>query len=228
MPIFRLFILLFITSFCVVHSENLPTYRMVDLGLFETDSSYAYSINEKGQILGTFQENNRSYFFIWDEINGIKFIEPPEHHIFSSMMLNNEGQIAGKMLLPSSNNQTIFYWDINLGFWEIESGITNCFIYGFNDKGQILGVLNGQIILWDHGKKINLSSLFYSQIPGEWSSLHSPRLNNFGHVALLAYDQKLEQNRLFIWNPLGFIIQIQISVLEKSPLPVRIVGINKY
>lgn len=200
-------IFLFVTSFCAVHSENLSTYKIIDLGLFETDSSYAFSINEKGQILGTFRENNLSYAFLWDEINGLKIMEPPEDYIFSSMRLNNEGQIAGMMYLPSSATWTIFYWDIHLGFWEIESG--NCSIIGFNDKGQILGRLNNQIIIWDHGKKTDLKSLFLNEVPGDWGMIHTPHLNNLGHVAFSVFDYTLGKCKFFIWD--GNFIPISLN-----------------
>lgn len=98
----KLCFLFFLFSFFNLKAEEFLTYKIIDLDLFETDSSGTISINEKGQILGAFQENNCSYVFLWDETNGLKIIEPPEHYIFGSMRLNNKGQIAGMMYLPNS------------------------------------------------------------------------------------------------------------------------------
>lgn len=208
MHILNIFFLL-IAYFCVVNAEEFPNYKIIDLGLFETDSSNALSINEKGQILGTFRENNHSYVFLWEEKTGIKIIDPFENHIFSgNLLLNNQGQLTGMMQALDSKIKKIFYWDLCCGYWEIESlGVLNedgesvtCSLLDFNDKGQILGILNGQIILWDHGKKIDLSALFCKQISGQWTSFLNPCLNNLGHIAFTVFDQKIKQYRAFFWD----------------------------
>lgn len=86
-----------------------------------------------------------------------------------------------------------------MGFWEIESG-TNCSILEFNDLGQILGRINNHIMIWDHGKKTNLTSLFLSQFPGNWGTLRASNLNNLGCVAFSVFDHNLSKCKFFIWD----------------------------
>ncbi len=64
MNILKLFVFLFITFVCAIHSENLPIYRLIDMGLFEMDGSCACAINENNQVLGKFSENENKYIFL--------------------------------------------------------------------------------------------------------------------------------------------------------------------
>jgi hypothetical protein len=205
MKILKLFVFLFITSFCVVHSEDFPRYRMVDLGLFETDYSSAYAINENNELLGVFSENENKYCFIWNEVNGLKIFKFPEgYESCRELKFNNKGQIVGVFFAQLINHLTLFYWDITSGFWEIESlneNSGNLSIYGFNDKGQILGSKNNQqLLLWDHGKIINILEILKKQVPGNWGHFGSASLNNQGYVAFSVYEKDLKKYISFFWN----------------------------
>lgn len=206
MKVLRYSILLFVVFFSFLSADELPTYKMVDLGVFGTDQSQAIAINDKGQVLGTFNEGANRYLFLWDEISELTIIEHPEKVNYWGSKLNNYGQIVS---LNESHNKVV-YWDANAGFWEIESSKDGINLTAFNDKGQILGMVGHQIILWDHGKKINLTSQFQEQIPGKWYSFKSVSLNNHGHVVFTAYKQNENQQdqnygtKSFIWKDGSF------------------------
>ena len=71
-------IVIFVINFSIVTAKDLPSYKMVDLGIFEMDSSNAITINEKGQVLGTCEAGTSKYIFLWDENNGLKLIDLPD------------------------------------------------------------------------------------------------------------------------------------------------------
>jgi hypothetical protein len=210
MKIFNCFILLFVCLFAFLSAsaDELPKYKMVDLGVFETDSSHALAVNEKGQVLGSCYEGVYQYLFLWDEDTGLTIIELPTGIIHWSLKLNNNGQIAG--IIHSNSMHKIVYWDVNSGFLELESSKNRIDSVEFNDKRQILCNIQEQMILLDHGKKIDLTNLFHEQIPGKWSSFRSVSLNNHGHVAFNVYkdnETKQDQNigeKSFIWKDGSF------------------------
>lgn len=216
MKIQHYFIFIIVASFSFLSADEfLPTYKMVDLGLFGTDESQAIAVNEKGQVLGTFNEGKYRYFFLWDETNGLAIIEALENRGFEPYKLNNNGQTVG---IGSDNKTTkIIYWDANAGFWEIESSKDGVAFVDFNDLGQILGYIGHQIILWDHGKKINLTSLFHEQVPGKWQSLWAVSLNNHGHVVFTANQQDQKYGtKSFIWKDGSFTMILPESGWETS------------
>lgn len=205
MKVLHYSIFLFAAFFSFLSADELPTYKMVDLGVFGTDESQALTVNEKGQVLGVCFEGANKYLFLWDENNGLTIIGYPKDGQWWNFKLNNNGQIAG---LGESLNRVskVVFWDANTGFWEIESSKDEIDLVGFNDNGQVLGNVNSQIILWDHGKKINLTSLFHEQIHGKWNSFSAVSLNNHGHVAIRAYkiaENQQDKNigtKSFIWK----------------------------
>jgi len=192
------FIFLFTSS--IVTSEELPKYRMVDLGLFGTDNSEAIAINEKGQVLGICEEGCSRFLFLWDDVGGLKLIDYP---FGWKAELNNYGQIAAVSRLDGLYR--LFLWDVNSGFWELEVSTDIIQITGFNDRGEILGKVENQLFLWDHGRKTNLTALFHEQVPGRWQDFEPVSLNNRGHVAFNTYKSKVTEHdtygaRSFIWK----------------------------
>lgn len=209
--------------------ELLPSYKIIDLGLFGTDSSCADQVNEKGQVFGWFQENNSIYPFIWEENKDIAVIDYPNGNFSGSGKLNNKGQIVSLFSSQVGLNhiKKVIFWDPNYGFWELESSKDHIQLIDFNDNGQVLGFIreqgDNQIIIWDHGKKINLTALFQQEIPGKWNDFKAFSLNNKGHVAISAYrlpknqQDKNKGSRLFIWKEESFSeIKICLDVNSNS------------
>ncbi len=208
MKILKLAIFLLIITFSIAFAEDLPKYRMVDLGLFGTDESRAIQVNEKGQVAGTCEQGGSNSLFLWEEINGLKIIDLPGYYGSpDGLKLNDNGQIAGvvstgviskergKYSYFNSEFYCLFLWDPYLGFWEIESSKELINIAGLNDKGQILGSIGDKIFIWDYGKKINLSALFCEQVRGKWSSFQAISLNNRSEVAFNAFKvQEINNN----------------------------------
>lgn len=63
--------------FCAFNSltyAETPKYRLVDLGLQESDQSEALAINDNGLIAGTYQMLGEKYYFLWQEKNGSLYL----------------------------------------------------------------------------------------------------------------------------------------------------------
>ncbi len=162
MKLLKCVIFIFALTASFVSAEDLPKYKMIDMGVFGTDYSNAIAINEKGQVLGTCEESGCKFIFLWDLVNGLKFIDLPDGCDLWQLKLNKNGQIAG--VSCSNTSCRVFYWDSNLGFWEVDSSEYQINICSFNDVGQILGNVGEQLFLWDHGKMVNVTVLFKEQI----------------------------------------------------------------
>ena len=55
--------------------EAVPAYKLVDLGLQESDQSEAVAINDNGQVVGSYWMFGNKYYFMWEENKGITLID---------------------------------------------------------------------------------------------------------------------------------------------------------
>lgn len=200
----KYFLFVYITILVILNStafaEALPNYKLIDLGLLETDNSYANAINDQGQVLGRFEDRGQWHTFLWDAKDGLKIIDLP--NIISNpysgeilLKLNNHGQIAGTYL--RGNEHRTFLWDPITGFFDIGSG----FLKKLNDNGLILyyELKSNEdaysIQLWDHGIVTNLTDIFKEQFP-DFKRIECVTLNNKNEVAVTAV-KKNNQNQIF-------------------------------
>lgn len=131
-------LLLFLTICTIQFNANaLISYKLIDLGLQESDRSEAYAVNDKGQVLGSYSILGNQYFFLWNEKEGLTLIDLPSSAA-TPLILNNEGQIAGNYYVGSSIRG--FFWDSLHGFKDLGSlGGKNTYVTDMNDLGQIVG-----------------------------------------------------------------------------------------
>ncbi|MFI5343613.1 MAG: hypothetical protein ACHQUC_05260 [Chlamydiales bacterium] len=219
MKIFNCLSVVFIFICCVVISPaicDVPAYRLVDLGLQESDQSEAVAINDNGQVAGFYWMLGTKYFFIWDEKAGISLIDLPQSATIKA--LNNFGHIAGNYK-DSTGNDCGFLWDNVYGFYDIGSlggGFTQ--VYDMNDLGQIVGesecakvsVVDGQkerhAFLWTWWNMVDLGTLPGDLgLPGDRSI--ATGINNRGQIIgaanfTIAHKAKLlrSEQRAVIWN----------------------------
>jgi len=93
-----------------------PMYKLIDLGLQESDQSEALAVNDEGQIVGDFELLGEKHYFLFDEKNGIMLIDLPK--TATVIVLNNAGQIAGNYL-ASTGVERGFIWDKLNGFTDL-------------------------------------------------------------------------------------------------------------
>lgn len=191
----HLYFLFFALS--ALNADPIPTYKMVDLGLLNTDSSRAYAVNDAGQVLGTFRQFDE-YIFLWSEANGIEVIEKPQNNSYiSKFILNNKGQFAIQCNIKSK--YYIYIWDKYFGFWLIDSSDRQIQLIDLNDNGQVLLQKNEQIVIFDNGAKTNLTEIFFKHFQGKWNYFSPVKINNSGTVAFCVRDSK-NHNHSFLWK----------------------------
>lgn len=189
------FVLFFICLFSFASADPFPKYRMLDLRMSGTDESHAIAVNENGQVLGIAHRGDNRYPFLWDVANGHKVLELPAGTMYWGLKLNGSGQLAG--IYIADNVYKLFFSDSHSGLLELDTSLTGHLnISSFNDKGQILGSIDGQAFLWDHDKKTNLTHFFREHFMGNWCSIYGTAMNNHGHIAFSAYQFGY---RSFLW-----------------------------
>ncbi len=195
--LFKKLLFVLLLHFTTISANNIK-YKMVDLGLFYTDSSEAIAINEQDQVLGFCYSGNNRFLFLWDQNNGVNFIDIPTDCFIDSAKLNNKGQITGTYR-SNNNTQALFFWDQALGLWEIDNvenlGKSELNIYEFNDKGQILCYKTNQFVFYDRGKMTELDKLLSDQLKLKNIYISNVNLNNNGYLISNAYN---DQNNKYV------------------------------
>ena len=215
----RKFSTVFFVIFCFfvsVSAYATPSYRLVDLGLQESDQSEAVAVNDNGQVAGSYWMFGKKYYFLWEEDNGITLIDLPEFTNIS--VLNNAGQIAGNYKDAAGKDRG-FIWDLQSGFSDIDTlGGSFTRVYGMNDLGQIVGEsessslsfvdkLNEQhAFLWQDGSMTDLGAISGDLgVIGDRSKATS--INNQGQIIgtsnyLIVHKRKFlrKNNHAVIWR----------------------------
>lgn len=183
--------IIFIVSVTCCVDASVPTYKLVDLGLQESDQSEALAVNDYGQIMGDYRILGEKHYFIWDEKKGIVLIDLPETSTIVRM--NNAGQIAGNYKDASGFDRG-FIWNRYEGYNDIGSlGGSVTRVHDMNDLGQIVGestcekisLVDGHheqhAFLWQNGSMIDLGSLSGDLgLPGDKSK--ATGINNQGQI----------------------------------------------
>lgn len=167
-------------------------YRISDLGTLDTSTSYATSINNKGQVCGTYYDivKKKIFVFLWDPHNGLRKLGIQALH-YNHIFINNNGQVAGTYTNDSHYGRT-FTWDPSSGFLDLNLKMTNLQVVDFNDLGQILIRTNtlDSLFCWDNGL---LNKIILDNVTSYWNF----RINNssevFGEIVILN-EKKLGQH----------------------------------
>lgn len=193
-----------------------PTYKLVDLGLQESDASEAVAINDNGQVIGSYSMFGNKYYFCWTEQDGITLIDLPDTAVVR--VLNNAGQIAGNYKDLSGKDRG-FIWDIESGWNDIGTlggGFTK--IYDMNDLGQIVGESESSNISFVDGRPEQHAFLLQDGLMTDLGALSgdlgflgdrsvATSINNHGQIigtsnSLIAHKVKLlrKNNHAVVWQ----------------------------
>lgn len=210
------FLFIFACAFCTSTYAAAPTYKLVDLGLQESDQSEAVAVNDNGQIAGSYWMFGKKNYFLWHENSGITLIDLPESANIA--VLNNAGLIAGNYKDASGRDRG-FIWNPCFGFFDIGTlGGDFTRVYDMNDLGQIVGqsessnvsIVDGNkeqhAFLWQCGYMIDVGSLAGDLgVLGDRSVATS--INNRGQIigtsnSLIAHKRKFlrTNNRAVVWQ----------------------------
>src|SRR5262249_25521865 len=137
------------------------SHGMQDLGTLGLDT-YAYSINESGQVVGQAQlVDYRQHTFIWDSVHGMRDLTPDAYMAFPSR-ITNSGVVTGTAQVmnptPPYAGSYGFVWTQSLGLQSLTLGIVDSQAAASNQAGQVVGWArafdgNMHAIVWDvvHG-----------------------------------------------------------------------------
>lgn len=144
---------IFLLCFSVLSSISyaaLPTYKLIDLGLQESDQSEALAVNDNGQVAGAYWLFGKKHYFIWTEEGGVNLIDLPE--TATIVALNNRGQIAGNYQDVTAKERG-YFWDPRYGMCDIGTlGGSFTHICDMNDLGQVVGESESSLISLVDGK----------------------------------------------------------------------------
>ncbi len=167
-------------------SSQAATYTITDLGTLGFPSSYAYSINNSGQIVG---QSGANVFLYSNGTMGSLGIEGRAFDI------NNSGQVVGNFMGAAHG---FFYSNgVTTDLGNLGGGYANA----INDAGQVVGYRNfdpqqpGQqhAFLWNNGSMTDLGTL-----GGSYS--FALDINTSGQVAGSAYTTGNAAQRAFIYS----------------------------
>jgi len=117
-------------------------HGMQDLGTLGFDT-YAYSINESGQVVGQLQTfDYRQHAFLWDAAHGMRDLTPGPDMAYA-YRITNSGLVIGSGMLtmpvPPSMGNYAFVWAESVGLRRLDLG-------GFGDSGASASNQAGQVV----------------------------------------------------------------------------------
>jgi probable HAF family extracellular repeat protein len=176
---------------------------MQDLGNFGGTNSYAWGINNVGQVVGNV--NDGGLAFVWDSTNGMQDLGTLGGGR-GAEAINNIGQVVGYSY-TSGLNVHAFLWDSTNGMQDLGtiSGYGSV-ASGINDFGQVVGSLttSGEepqhSFVWDSTNGMrDLNDLIDSN--SGWTLNSAKAINNKGQI--VGYGNLNGQQRAFLLTPIA-------------------------
>jgi probable HAF family extracellular repeat protein len=133
---------------------------VTDLGTFGGALSFAYGVNDAGQVVGWASTNDQfldEHAFLWDSQNGLQDLGTLGGAESFAYGINSSGLVVGGSYLEIGAHA--FVWDSTSGMRDIGSNGVGSGARGVNDLGQIVGAANGHAFLYDGGTLTDLGNL---------------------------------------------------------------------
>lgn len=160
-------------------------YNVVDLGTLSSwpSSSYAYSINNSGQIVGfAYNEDNNPTACLFNPSGeNVELGTLSGYSQSGASSVNDAGQIVGGAGSPLSHSRALLYDSSGSGA-NVELGGQAA--WSINNNGQVVGRNNNQAWLYDPsggGSSIDLGTL-----GGDWGEAYAN--NDFGQIVGVAHS----------------------------------------
>ncbi len=170
-----------------------PKYEVIDLGTLGGPASWAYAINDLGQVVGeSITSDEEGHAFLWDSPSGMIDLGTLSNYFSSARGINNTGQVVGSLSIPGGVGHA-FIWHATSGMLDLGRG---CDASGIDDLGQIVGSCDGHACLWDSlGGVLNLGTL-----SGSGSSAKA--INNDGQIVGYSYTigDQASSMHAFLWE----------------------------
>lgn len=160
---------------------------MQDLGTLGGDQSYAYGINDTGQVVGQAVVGGAGdppgHAFLWQN-NSMQDLGTLGGYLSLAQAINNSGQVVGWSHLPNWNKHA-FLWKDNVmqDLGTLGGNLSEA--YDINDAGQVVGystnsAQQGHAVLWENGQMKDLNTL----IPADsgWVLWSARGINKRGQI----------------------------------------------
>lgn len=182
------FVMLFLSGFYIFKppcfsSEN--RYQIFDFGTLNTSFSEAICINDKGHVLGRYEEAGKCVYFIWSETEGLKPLNFPDSvKDVWLKKINDQGAIIGMFkykpcgiktfIMDRDGNFTFFETEMDTEIKYLETYYSHTYYpVDINNNGQVVGYIainsTSQMrkipFLWDGEKILRLSVKAFSENP---------------------------------------------------------------
>jgi len=167
---------------------------MADIGTLGGSESIAYSINDSGQVAGSYYKYGGDHAFITGP-NGVGMADigtlgGSESIAYS---INDSGQVVGYSLMPGDTGVHAFVTGPNgVGMTDLGAlGGRISYAYNINDSGQVvgyaytLGDYRPHAFLYSNGTMLDLSVL--PVVTSGWSELNPYAINNNGQIVGAGY-----------------------------------------
>lgn len=181
-----------------IPAKAAQTITMTDLGSLPGTESYAYAINDNGQIVGYVgMANGATHAVLWDH-DGIHDLGTLGGMSSIASAINNAGQIVGSSLTTTGISHAFLWEKGKMRDLDTRPDLSSE-ASGINDRGQIVGSLtipdgNGHAALWDNGKMIDIGA------PAPDGASSAQDINNAGLIIGNAYFPNLDRNLAVSWQ----------------------------
>jgi probable HAF family extracellular repeat protein len=163
-----------------------------------TDSSAAWDINDRGQVLGSL--NGKAV--LWDhriphQLNTLVQTQG------SAVALNNLGEIIGTFAVdPDADGNSTTHAFLLRGAVLTDLGAisSQSFAHDINDAGQIVGTSDGRAVVWLNGKLVDLNSIT-AGLSDSLVLTDAVGINQKGQIVGDGYDSEKSQRFVFILTP---------------------------
>ena len=217
MRLYKIYVLIFLcilskVAVATVNTDT-PRYTIIDLGTLGGNNSYAYGINEVGQVTGvSYTENGNFHSFVWQDgmMTDLGTVQNGLH--YTAQSINDSGKVVGYCDLDDGYMHSFIYdspdgikilegrmaRDINNHGQVIINSTNGTFIWkdssmfsipiggiAINDYGQVAGTFDDYAVIYDTISGINV----LGALEGDIQSV-AYDINNLGEVVGLSEDNK--------------------------------------
>jgi len=130
-----------------------------DLGTLGGDNSWAYGINDLGEVVGTSEDSSGTFrAFLWTSAKGLTQLNGlPGAASCEASDINDRSQVVGTCTIASGTGYVHrpVLWTGGQAK-DLDTGHPAGYAMGVNDRGEVFGSVDGELVLWSGSNRIHL------------------------------------------------------------------------